>query len=295
MKIFDESTLRKLEQLTLVADRVRVGVMKGERRSRKRGTSIEFADYRNYAQGDDLRRLDWNVFARLERPFIKLLEEEEDLGVHLLVDSSLSMDWPDEDPERNKLNYAVRLAGGLAHIGLAAGDQVSVSLLKTTGHERWGPYRGRHNTLRLLQFLETGRASGVTDLNQAIRNYALRGGRPGLIFIISDLFSPGGYQDGVNTLQSRGYEVGLLHILSPDEADPPIGGDVKLVDIETGADAEITLDTSTVNLYRERFEGWRNEIADYCQGRGIHYVPITTDYPWDRLVMQTLRVKGIVS
>jgi hypothetical protein len=99
----------------------------------------------------------------------------------------------------------------------------------------------------------------------------------------------------LNILQSRGYEVGLLHILSPDEAEPPVGGDVKLVDIETGADAEITLDTSTVNLYRERFQDWQSEISDDCQSRGVHYVPITTDYPWDRLVMQTLRVKGIVN
>jgi uncharacterized protein (DUF58 family) len=295
MKIFDETSLRKLEQLTLVADRVRVGVMKGERRSRKRGTSIEFADYRNYTQGDDLRRLDWNVFARLERPFIKLLEEEEDLGVHLLVDSSLSMDWPDEDAELNKLNYAVRLAGALAHIGLAAGDQVTVTLLRSTGNERWGPYRGRHNTLRLLQFLENGRASGITDLNIALRNYALQSRRPGLLFVLSDLFSPGGYREGLNALQSRGYEVGLLHVLSPDENDPPVGGDVKLVDIETGADAEITLDTSTLDMYRERFQEWQAEISAYCQNRGVHYIPITTDYPWDRLVMQTLRAKGLVS
>jgi len=294
MKIFNESSLRKLEQLTLVADRVRVGVMKGERRSRKRGTSIEFADYRNYTQGDDLRRLDWNVFARLERPFIKLLEEEEDLGVHLLVDGSLSMDWPDEDEELNKLNYAVRLAGALAHIGLAAGDQVTVSLLSSTGNQRWGPHRGRHNTLRLLQFLENGRASGITDLNLALRNYALQGHRPGLLFVLSDLFSPSGYQGGLNALQSRGYEVGLLHILSPDETDPPIGGDVKLVDIETGADAEITLDNSTLSLYRERFEGWQSEIMAHCQNRGVHYIPITSDYPWDRLVMQTLRARGLI-
>ncbi|MFZ0547377.1 MAG: DUF58 domain-containing protein [Candidatus Promineifilaceae bacterium] len=295
MKIFDESSLRKLEQLTLVADRVRVGVMKGERRSRKRGTSIEFADYRNYTRGDDLRRLDWNVFARLERPFIKLLEEEEDLGVHLLVDSSLSMDWPDEDAELNKLNYAVRMAGALAHIGLAAGDQVTVTLMRSTGNDRWGPFRGRHNTLRLLQFLENGRASGITDLNLALRNYALQSRRPGLLFVLSDLFSPSGYREGLNALQSRGYEVGLLHILSPDETDPPIGGDVKLVDIETGADAEITLDNSTVDLYHERFQEWQTEVGAYCQGRGVHYVPITTDYPWDRLVMQTLRAKGLVS
>ncbi|MCI0643606.1 MAG: DUF58 domain-containing protein, partial [Chloroflexi bacterium] len=276
MRIFDEATLRKLEQLTLIADRVRVGVMKGERRSRKRGSSIEFADYRNYAQGDDLRRLDWNVYARLERPFIKLLEEEEDLAVHLLVDGSQSMDWPDEDGDSNKLLYALRLAGALGHVGLAAGDQVTVTMLSSQGNLSWGPHRGRQNTLRLLQFLETGRAGGITDLNLALRQYSLRARRPGLLFLFSDLFSPAGYKEGLNALQSRGYEAGLVHVLSPDEVDPPLGGDVKLVDVETKSDAEITLDASTLGLYRRRLQEWQAEIAAYCAGRDVHYIPLTT-------------------
>ena len=293
MNLFDEATLRKLEQLTLVAERVRVGVMKGDRRSTKRGTSIEFADYRNYVKGDDLRRLDWNVYARLERPFIKLLEEEEDLAVHLLVDTSASMDWPDDETS-NKLHYALRLAGALGHIGLTTGDLVTVTLLNSQNEQRWGPYRGQQNSLRLLQFLENGRATGITDLNLSLRNYALRGGRPGLLFILSDLLSPNGYQDGLNALQARGYEVGLIHILSPDEVEPPVSGDLKLVDVETGADAEITLDATTLNLYRERLREWQSEIANYCANRQVHYIPLTTDLPWEKLVMQTLRIKGVV-
>ena len=293
MNLFDEATLRKLEQLTLVAERVRVGVMKGDRRSTKRGTSIEFADYRNYVKGDDLRRLDWNVFARLERPFIKLLEEEEDLAVHLLVDASASMDWPD-DEAMNKLHYGLRLAGALGHIGLTTGDLLTVTLLNSQNERRWGPYRGQQNSLRLLQFLEKGQATGITDLNLSLRNYALRGGRPGLLFILSDLLSPNGYQDGLNALQARGYEVGLIHILSPDEVEPAVSGDLKLVDVETGADAEITLDATTRNLYRQRLREWQADVATYCANRHIHYIPLTTDLPWEKLVMQTLRVKGVI-
>lgn len=294
MEIFDESVLRKLEQLTLVADRVRVGVMKGDRRSRKRGTSIEFADYRNYTRGDDLRQLDWNVYARLERPFIKLLEEEEDLAVHLLVDASASMDWPEDDNHHHKLRYALCLAGALGHIGLSTGDLVNVTLLNSSGNRRWGPYRGSQNALRLLQFLETGDASGVTELNMSMRNYALRSRRPGLLFLFSDLLSANGYRDGLTMLQSRGYEVGIIHLLSPDEVDPPLGGDLKLVDVETGGDAEITLDSATINLYRNRLREWQSEIAGYCNGRGVHYVPVTTDFPWEKLVMQTLRAKHML-
>ena len=295
MNIFDEATLRKLEQLTLIADQVRVGVMKGDRRSTRRGTSIEFADYRDYTRGDDLRRLDWNVYARLERPFIKLFQEEEDLAAHLLVDASASMDWPDEDElNTNKLRYALRLAGALGHVGLSTGDLVTVSLLSSRGDQSWGPFRGQQNSLRLLQFLETGAAGGLTDINLSLRNYARRGRRPGLLLLLSDLLSPGGYREGLNAVQARGYEVGLIHLLSPDEVDPPIGGDLKLVDVETGEDAEITLDPTTLNLYRQRLRAWQAEIAAYCSGRAIHYIPVTTDIPWEKLVMQTLRAKGVV-
>lgn len=295
MTLFDEATLRKLEQLTLIADQVRVGVMKGDRRSRKRGTSIEFADYRNYTKGDDLRRLDWNVFARLERPFIKLLEEEEDLAVHLLLDASASMNWPDEPAsESNKYGYAMRLAGALGHVALSTGDMVTVTLLSSAGDRHWGPYRGAQNSLRLFQFLESGTAEGLTDLNLSLRNYALYGRRPGLLFLLSDLFSLQGYQNGLTALQSRGYELGLIHILSPDEIEPPVSGDLKLVDVETGQDAELTLDPTTLDLYRKRLQGWQNEIAGYCHGRHIHYIPVTTDMPWEKLIMQTLRVQGVI-
>ncbi|MEZ4642847.1 MAG: DUF58 domain-containing protein [Chloroflexota bacterium] len=303
MHLFDESTLRKLEQLTLVAERVRVGVMKGDRRSSKRGTSIEFADYRNYVKGDDLRRLDWNVYARLERPFIKLLEEEEDLAVHLLIDASASMNWPEDDGHQsstanlqpqNKLAYALRLAGALGHIALTAGDLLTVTLLHSSGDQSWGPFRGGQNSLRLLQFLESSTAGGITDLNLSLRNYALRGRRPGLLFVLSDLLSPNGYQEGLNALQGRGYEVGLIHVLSPDEMEPPLGGDLKLVDVETGADAEITLDPTTLALYRQRLGEWLAQIGGYCAGRQVHYIPVTTDLSWEKLVMQTLRMKGVL-
>jgi uncharacterized protein (DUF58 family) len=292
--LLDEATLRRLEQLALVADQVRLGVMKGDRRSRKRGTSIEFADYRNYTRGDDLRRLDWNVYARLERPFIKLLEEEEDLAVHLLIDASASMDWPEGESESHKLRYALRVAAAIGYIGLAGGDLVRVTLLRSSGNLHWGPFRGRQNGLALFQFLETAAAAGMTDLNLSLRQYALRARRPGLLFLLSDLLAPHGYEAGLNALQARGYEVGLVHLLSPDEVDPPAGGDVKLIDVESGAGAELSLDLPTLNLYRERLKRWQGDIAAYCNHRHVHYVPVVTDMPWDRLVLGTLRAQQLV-
>jgi len=294
MLIFDEATLRKLEQLSLVASHVRVGLMKGERRSRKKGSSIEFADYRDYSPGDDLRRLDWNVFARLERPFIKLLEEEEDLAVHILVDASASMNWPDSGGEVNKFQYALRLAGALGYIALVTGDRVAITWLTNQGNRSWGPYRGRQNALPMFQYLEAGEAIGITNLDAANRDYALRATRPGLLVLISDLFSPSGFTNGLNALLGRGYEVVIVQLLSPDESHPPFGGDVKLVDVETGAGAELTLDVSTISLYKQRLREWQSEIAKYAANHGINFVPVTTDLPWDKLVQQSLRARDIV-
>jgi uncharacterized protein (DUF58 family) len=298
-RLFDESTLRKLEQLSLIAHKVRAGVMKGERRSTKRGTSIEFADYRDYTRGDDLRRLDWNVYARLEKPFIKLLEEEEDLSVHVLLDASGSMDWPSDGVvgalDVHKFRYGQRLAGALAHIGLSSGDRVSVGLLRGVQlAERWGPHRGRGQTLRLLMWLEAQAPGGQTDLNAALSDYALRGGRPGLALIVSDMLSPNGYTDGLNALQGRGHEVGFLHILSPDEIAPEVAGDLRLIDSETGAGQDVTIDGAMRDLYDKRLRAWRDDMAAHCLGRDAHYVAIETSTPWENVILYALRRAGVV-
>lgn len=305
MQLFDEPTLRKLEQLTLIAEAVRAGVMKGERRSHRRGASVTFADYRDYAQGDDLRRLDWNVYARLGRPFIKLTEEEEDLAVHILVDTSSSMDWPptsaSERPADNKLLYAMRLAGGLGHVALASGDLLTVTLFDNRAARPWGPFRSQKNSWRLLSFLEAQVAALTaaseprqTALDPALRQYALRAGRPGLLFLITDLLSPTGYRDGLHRLSARGYETVLLQLLSRDEADPELSGDLKLIDVETGEATEISLDAATLDAYRERFETRQAEIAAFCGSRGIHHAPVITDLPWDALLLRSLRERGVV-
>jgi uncharacterized protein (DUF58 family) len=171
---------------------------------------------------------------------------------------------------------------------------VQVNLLRSQGNQRWGPHRGRQNSLALFQFLAGATAVGITDLNLSLRNYALRARRPGLLFLLSDLLAPGGHQEGLTALQSRGYEVGIIHLLSPDELDPPLGGDVKLVDIETGAGAELSLDAATLSLYRRRLQNWQAEIAADCGRRQVHYIPVTTATPWERLILRTLRAQSLV-
>lgn len=294
-KLFDERTRRKLEQLMLVASRVRSGAMKGERRSTKRGTSIEFADYRDYARGDDLRRLDWNILARLERPYIKLLEDEEDLAVHLLIDTSASMDWPQEGEDgQNKFLYARRLIAGLAYISLSTNDRLMIASLSSSEQKPFGPARGRGFGMAMLNYMANLRATGATDLNVALKDYASRSSRPGLCFIISDLFSPNGFQDGINTLLAKGYEVGLIHVLSPDEINPIMGGDLRLIDVETGKAQEVSMDGGMHDLYRKRLTTWRDGIRTESLKRGVHYISAETDQPWEKVILQNLRQLGAV-
>ena len=293
MALFTESTLRKLDRLALVAANVRAGQIKGERRSTKRGTSIEFADYRDYTRGDDLRRVDWNVYARLERPFIKLLEEEEDLAVHILLDTSRSMNFGEAD--QNKFVYSQRLAAALGYIALAAGDRLTlVTLSGSQPGAQFGPARGRGHALRLLSFLEALEPAGATHLDAALKHYTLGAKRAGLLMLISDMFSPAGYQAGLAQLQGRGHEVAVLHVLAPDELDPPLAGDLRLIDVETGTPQDVTLDGGLRQLYRQRVSAWRDEIAAHCAKRGLHYVPVTTSTEWDKLILQQLRRQGMV-
>jgi uncharacterized protein (DUF58 family) len=297
--IFDEKTLRKLDRLALVASQVRAGQIKGERRSLKRGTSIEFADYRDYTRGDDLRRVDWNVYARLERPYIKLLEEEEDLAVHVLLDASRSMDYgttSDKDGESwNKFGYAQRVAAALGYVALAAGDRLTlVTLSGEAPTAQFGPARGRGQTMRLLKFLLDQPTAGSTNLDAALRRYTLGPRRPGLLFLLSDLFSPAGYRDGLGLLQGRGYEVVVLHVLSPDEIDPPLAGDLRLIDAETGAPQDVTLDNPLRELYRKKINAWCHDIEAYCLKRGMHYVAVSTGVDWDEMVLHHFRQRGLI-
>ena len=227
--LFDEPFMRKLEQLSLVVRRIKSGHYKGERRSIRRGQSVEFADYRNYTRGDDLRALDWNIYARLERPFIKLFEEEVDQTVHLLIDASGSMNWPQsgalgQDSPHNKWRFGRQLLAALGYIALSNQDRLYVATLSAEGFALWGPERRRQSVHRLLTFLSEQTAEHDTDLNQALTRYARQAKRPGLLFLISDFLTTDPYQEGLNALQQRGHELSLLHLLSPDEIEPVLSG-----------------------------------------------------------------------
>lgn len=288
--VFDEGFLRQLERLLLLVRAPVRGGLKGGRRSVKRGQSVEFADYRDYTPGDDLRQLDWNVYARLERLLVKLFVEEEDLTVTLLVDASASM--AGGHPE--KLRFAKRAAAALGYVGLASEDKISVSALGGRAARRQVALRGSGRVFRLLTALSgIAVAEGPTDLVAAARHAAAQLRGRGLIVLFSDLLDPGA-ETVIRDLAATGSELVILHILGPDEIDPPIEGDLRLVDAESGDQVDVTLDLATVDAYRSRLAAWQAGLTDLAARRAAAYVPLTSDVPLADVIFAELRRRRVV-
>jgi uncharacterized protein (DUF58 family) len=289
-RLFDEAFLRKLERLALLSRRAMAGQLQGERRSPKRGQSVEFADYRPYAAGDDFRRIDWNAYARLERFFIKLFVEEEDLTVHLLVDSSRSMGWGDP----SKLWYAARAAGALGYIALTGLDRVTIQLLGGgTANGSFPARRGRQQAMALFSFLQSLGAGEATALAPRLRAYAAAALQPGPLVLLSDLLDDG-WSEGLGALAARGFEVTVLHILAPEEIDPPLTGDLRLIDVEDGTEVEITADYETLERYRNGLSAWQAELRGFCAAREMRYVPVVTSLPFEELLFAVLRRTSVL-
>ena len=288
--VFDEEFLRRLERLSVLIRRPVRGGLKGGRRSVKRGQSVEFADYRDYSLGDDLRQLDWNVYARLEKLLVKLFIEEEDLTVTLLVDASASMAHGSPD----KLVFAKRAAAALGYIALAAEDRVVLASLGGRTARRQAALRGSGRAFRLLAELSAiAPAAGATDLVAACRHALAQMSGRGVLVLVSDLLDPGA-ERAIRDLAGTGSEVIVLHVLAPDELNPTLEGDLRLVDAETGATVDVTLDLAARERYAARVEAWRTEIAALAAKRRIAYVPLTSDVPLADLVFAELRRRRVV-
>ncbi len=300
-----ESILRSLSGLQFVPPRRRPGTTTGERRSPRRGRSVEFADYRDYTPGDDPRRVDWNIYARLERPYIKLYEDEEDLTVHVLLDASPSMQWREQAaPASAKWERAAQLAAALCYIALSSGDRL---VLETSSRARYGPKRGVAATSGVIEFVEretlpaeVGDGSVPSEaylsgshLNTWWKRYALDA-RPGLCVIISDLLDPEGYTEGLNALGASRLDVNVLHTLSPEELDPEFAGDLRLRDVETSTTQDVSLDNAALIQYRQRLNQWTGEIGESCRRRGGKYHLTDTSDSVEKIVLRDLRREGWV-
>jgi uncharacterized protein (DUF58 family) len=288
--VFDEAFLRQLERLKLLMKQPVRGGLKGGRRSVRRGQSVEFADYRDYALGDDLRQLDWNVLARLEKLFVKLFIEEEDVTVTFLVDGSASMG----SGAPSKLVFAKRAAAALGYIGLASEDRVVVSVLSGRVARRHPGLRGSGRVFRLLGNLSSiVPADGPTDLLACARHAAAQLSGRGVVVLISDLLDPSADRV-IRDLAATGSDLIVLHVLSRTELEPEIEGDLRLVDAETGDGIDVTVDLATVDAYKARLVAWMDGIADLCAKRRASYVDLPTDVPLAELVFAELRRRRVL-
>ena len=277
--------LTQLERLALVSRRAFRGRMRGERKSPRKGMSVEFSDYRQYGVGDDLRYVDWNIYGRLDRLYLKLFVDEEDLCLHLLLDGSGSMSFG----EPSKLRYAARLAAALGFVGLVNHERVGVAIVRDRMAEGWSPTRGRGQFLSLLDFAGRLRAGGLTELSEDLAAYALRSREAGVAVLISDLLDPAGYERGLKALLERRFDVHVIHVLAPEEVDPTLAGDLRLTDAETGEVRDLTMDGEAMGDYRQRLGEFLARAESFCRANEITYHRVTTDTPVEEMVLRQLK------
>jgi uncharacterized protein (DUF58 family) len=288
--LLDPQFLARLEQLELVSRKIFLGRMKGERRSKRKGQSVEFADYRNYVVGDDLRHLDWNLYARLDRLFIRLFMEEEDLHFYVLIDNSLSMDFGTP----SKLHFAKQVAAALGFIGLVNMDRVVVEAFNDRLVQSLPAIRGRRSLWRLMDFLEKIQPAGPSDLHRALRSFSLKCSGKGIVVLLSDFMDKGGYAEAMRYLVARQLDIYAIQILSQEEIEPGVVGDLRLVDVEDEDVAEITVSGPLLKRYKQNLAAYRAALYEFCVRRGICYLFTSNQVPFDRLVFSYLRQRGLV-
>lgn len=302
--LLEAEFLRKLERLSVNVDRAPTARMQGERRSNRRGASLEFADYREYAAGDDLRYVDWKAYARLERLFVKLFIAEEDLGIHLLLDSSESMNFAgpsgSEPMQTNKFHFARRAVAALGYVGLLRYDRVGVSSFAQGGvmdrvkmSRRTPTLRGRRAVPELFGYLQSIQPGGRTDFSTALQDYARRAQTPGVCVVVSDFMDPH-WEKGIKALLARRFQVVLLHVLSPEETNPTLSGDLRLVDSETGDVREVSVTPELLNRYKVALDSFCGRMETVATKYGMEYLRTTTDAPVEELLLTTLRKSGLL-
>ena len=314
--LLDPSFLRKLERLRIQARRAFPGTMRGERRSTRRGASVEFRDFRKYEAGDDFRHVDWSIFARLERLMLRQFVEEEDVRIDILIDQSRSMRF---GQPITKFDFARRAAAALAFLAVSSLDRVGVATFDSDLWSRIRALRGRGHLHSVLSFLESlsadpaetrpGEAglnlgagqparqaiieppiepAAVTSLSAVIRKYQRSNVRPGILFVISDFLDAGDFRVEMRLLAQRGFDLNLIQVLAPDEIQPQIKGDLMLVDSESGAAREVTVNERVLEAYRSALASYTTSLESFCRAAGIGYTMVTADVSFEDVLLKNL-------
>jgi len=283
--LFDEDFLKKLEYLFIVSKKVFAGQLRAERRGKKVGSGIEFADHRDYTPGDDFRYIDWNIYGRMKKLLLRLFEEEEDLTIYLMLDASKSMTMG----RPSKFDYARRVVAALAYIGLANLDRVNIIPFADGLKPQLTPKRGKGQIFRVFEFLGAARAGGETNIETSFRNFVHQTRRTGLVAVVSDFFDPHGYERGLKLLRHHRFETFAVMVCDPVEARPGIKGDLRLLDTETGEERLATVSPAVLRSYEEAFEEYCRHLEDFCTTIQAGFIRTLTSVPFEELVLQVFR------
>ena len=289
-ELFDDEFQRKLDYLALVSRKVFSGRNRAERRTKKSGRGIEFADHRDYQPGDDFRTLDWNVYRRFGRLLVRLFEEEEDLAIYFIIDVSGSMAFGDGA----KLRYAKKIAAALAYVGLANLDRVSVVSTSDQMMDRMQETRGKARIFKVFRFLTEVQPRGETDLESALRTFVARHKRRGLAVLVTDLYDPKGFEAGINVLRYNKFDPFVLHVTDEREAKPELAGDVLLYDCESGDEREVTVTAKVLEKFAAVYRDYLDEVERFCTSHQVPYFRADVGIPFDELVLRVFRRGGFL-
>lgn len=283
--LLDPGFMARLDGLDVMTRKILHGRLQGERRSKQRGQSVEFADHRPYVVGDDLRFVDWNVYGRLNQLFLKLFQEEQDLTVHIAFDSSLSM----SQPTAAKFKYVRQLSAALGYVSLVHNNRVTISAFADGITVQIPHMRGRQHLPALAEMLVTQSCDGPSLFDPACRQLSAGTSASGIMMVISDFLFKDGFESGLKRLIGRGYDLYVIQILTPEEREPTLSGDLKLVDIEDGDQAEITVSNALLKYYKRNLTAYCNELKAFCTRHGAAYVLAGTEDAVEKLVLNYLR------
>ena len=277
--------MARLDSLDIASKRVLRGALHGERRSKRRGQSVEFADHRPYVSGDDLRFIDWNIYGRLDQLFLKLFLEEQDLTVHVVVDVSASQAFG----EPSKEMYIKKLAAALCYISMVNNNRVNLTAFADGIVGQFKNMRGRGYLRQMTEFLLSTPCEGASDFEAAATQLATGRMGSGIVIVLSDFFFKEGFELGLKRLATKNYDLYAMQVLSPQEIEPDMTGDLKLVDLEDEDTAEVTISGALMKYYKKNLTAYCNDIKDFCTRRGGTYVLANTSSPVERLVLNYLR------
>jgi uncharacterized protein (DUF58 family) len=289
-ELFGDDFQRKLETLAIVSRRVFAGRLRAERRTKKKGSGLEFADHRDYVPGDDLRFVDWAIYQRFGRLLVRLYEEEEDLSIYFLVDCSRSMAFG----KGRKFDQARRLVAALAYVGLANLDRITVVGVGDEVHARMPTTRGKARIFTVFRFLTNLEAEGGTDLGEALKTFVAQHKRRGLAVLVSDLYDPAGFERGINMLRFNGFEPYVLHVVDETESKPPLHGDVRVYDCETGEEREVTVTERLLARLEAAYRDYADGIERFCVQSRVPYFRASAHVPFDELVLGVFRRGGFL-